>query len=266
MKKGISWFTLPGQLSSKEKLELVKDAGFEGIEIIPFRGNEDEAFKIKEIADKMDLTITSIIDIDQWKYQFSNPDVDVREIAFNNFVHDLKLASQLNVDTVLCIPAVVNKTVTYEEAYARSLDGIKRLVEFAEKYIIVIAIENVWNKFLLSPIEFVNYIDSFNSIYVKAYFDCGNICLYGFPQHWIKSLGPNRLAKIHVKGFDDYPKNIGFPKSLISDVPWTEFMNSLKEINYSDFLIVEIKGEGKDSIEKVYQYSKELDIIINNSL
>lgn len=255
--------TLPFKLKDEEKIKLARDAGFDGIEIISYR-NKDDFFRIKDITQKIGIEITSILDLDYGKYPLSSSNLEIRNIALNNYINDLKFASLINVNTVLCVPAIVDENNTYESAYSISFDQMKILAEYAEKYKTTIAIENVWNKFLLSPIEFVDYIDKINSDFVKAYFDCGNICLYGYPHHWIKSLGKRRISKIHVKGFNNYPKTIGFPKTLSSDVPWNECIEALNSIEYQDYLIVEIKDDGIDSVKRVYQYSEELTLILQN--
>jgi hexulose-6-phosphate isomerase len=151
--------------------------------------------------------------------------------------------------------------VTYEQAYERSQREIRELAKVAEEYRVVLALENVWNKFLLSPIEFVRYIDEIGSPFVKAYFDCGNICLYGFPQQWIRTIGSGRMDKIHVKGFTNYP-HVGFPQTLLSDVPWAACREAWLEIGYDDYLTVEIGARKDDPVQSVRDYGAELSRII----
>merc|ERR1712098_375223 len=130
-------------------------------------------------------------------------------------------------------PAVVNDDTTYEDAYQRSQKEIKKLIPIAAEKGVRISIENVWNKFLLSPIEFVNYIDEFESDSIGAYFDVGNILLYGFPQHWIRSIG-ERMDKVHIKGFNTN----GFRwTGLIDDcsIDWNAVMVALSDIEYDDY-------------------------------
>ena len=150
--------------------------------------------------------------------------------------------------------------------YDTALEEIKKLAVTAERVKVTLAIENVWYMFLLSPLEFVRFLDEVGSPYVKAYFDCGNSCLYGYPQDWIRTMGREKIAKIHVKGFLDYPHIIGFPKTLISDVPWKHIMDAIHDIGYDDYLIVEIKAEGGEAAEKVFHYSDELSRIIEGGI
>lgn len=262
MKKGISWFTFPNNLTTEERFRLAKKAGFDGIEILPVKSKK-EASEIKKLAYVEDIKIPSIIETVNWEYPLSSNNQNIREKSSIALKDDIFYASIIGADTVLCVPGVVTENTTYYEAYQRSLKEIDLLAEYAEEYKVNLAIENVWNKFLLSPIEFAKFIDEINNPYVKAYFDCGNICLYGYPQDWIKYLGRKRIAKIHVKGFLDYPNEIGFPKTLISDVPWPKIMQALRKIEYNDYLTVEIKSNKDTCIDDIYRYSKELSDIIN---
>ena len=102
--------------------------------------------------------------------------------------------------TVLLVPAVVNKDIGYRDAWERSQQQIRKMIPLAAELKVVIAIEEVWNHFLLSPIEFARYVDDFKSPWVKAYFDVGNVVLFSFPQDWIRILGP-RIVKVHLKDF-----------------------------------------------------------------
>ena len=113
------------------------------------------------------------------------------------------------------------------------------MIPLAEELQVTIAVENVWNKFLLSPLEFARYIDAFDSSRVRAYFDVGNVIIYGFAQDWILTLG-SRIAKIHLKDFkrSDYqwmPLGEG-------DVNWPRVSEALVKIGYTGYLTPEVKG------------------------
>src|SRR2546422_9466784 len=83
--------------------------------------------------------------------------------------------------SVLLAPAVVNPQTSYRDAWTRSKEQIKKLVPLAEELGVVIAVDEDWNKFLLSTLEVATYIDQFNSQSVTAWFDVGNVVLYGYP-------------------------------------------------------------------------------------
>jgi len=262
MKKGISWFSLPPELSAEQKLSLAKRAGYDGVELQAVR-SETELLDLKDQARKAALETPSIIETIHWKCPLSSSNGEIRAKTRQAFEQNLEHASRIGANTVLCVPGVMTPDSSYVEVYETALQEIRNLARVAESFKVTLAIENVWNRFLLSPLEFARFLEEVNSPYVRAYFDCGNACLYGYPQDWIKTLGRDKIAKVHVKGFLDYPHTIGFSKSLISDVPWEPIMKALSQIGYDDYLTVEIKAEGQEAGAKVFQYSEELSGLIH---
>ena len=154
----------------------------------------------------------------------------------------LRSAKALGADTVLLVPAIVNENVGYDDAYKRSQEHIRKLLPLAEQLGIVIAVENVWNKFLLSPLEFARYVDEFDSPWLKAYFDVGNVILYGYSQDWIRTLG-KRTVKIHLKDFKR--KGYQWTNLLEGDVNWKQVRLALQEVGYDGFLTPELRGGDK---------------------
>lgn len=256
MKKGICIGSLPGSL--EDKFSLAKDAGFEGIEINTV-DTDEESKKMKALADDAGLEIPSIMNTDHWQFPLSSPDPEVRKKSAEGMMKSLASASVVGADTVLLVPAVVNEEVCYEDAYETSQKEISELAKVAEEKKVFVAIENVWNKFLLSPIEFARYVDEIESEYVQAYFDVGNILLYGYPQQWIRTLG-SRIKKIHVKGFKVGPKS--FTYLLDSDIDWAAVMKSLRDIGYDDYITVEMPPYSSFPEQMVYDASVHLDKIL----
>ena len=254
MKKGICLGCLPKELSPEDKMALAKDAGFDGVEIASPSGR-DQALQLKEMADNAGLAIPSIMSSAHWRRPLSDPDAEVRQECMDTVTSDLELAAQIGADTVLLVPGVVNEKVCYEDAYRTSQVCVKELAACAEANQVYIGIENVWNKLLLSPMEFRRYVDDINSEYVQAYFDCGNILLYGYPQHWVRSLG-KRIKKIHVKDFKIESKS--FVDLLEGDVPYGEIRDALEAIGYDDYLTVEVGCPDR----KAYAASEAVDKII----
>ncbi len=257
MKKGICLGCLPGA-SPDDRFKLAKDAGFDGVEINTV-DTDEESKNLKSLADKYSLEIPSVMNSAHWQFPLSSPDAEVRKKSVEGMMKSLKSAKIVGADTVLLVPAVVSDDVTYEQAYERSQVEIKELAEVAEEMKIYIAIENVWNKFLLSPIEFARYVDEFNSEYVSAYFDVGNIMLYGYPQHWIRTLG-SRIKKIHVKGFRTGAKL--FTYLLDSDINWKEVMKAFGDISYDGYITAEMGPFTSYPDQAVHDISAHLDRII----
>ncbi len=258
MKKGICQGCLPGDTAAA-KFKLAKEAGFDGVEIHAV-DDEKAVLDLKKLADEHGLEIPSIMGGPHWSHPLSSPDPIVRKHCSDSFTKTLHHARLIGADTVLLVPGVVTDDVPYEDAWDRSLDEVRALAGIAEKQEVFLAIENVWSKFLLSPIETVRFLDEVGSPFVKAYFDCGNIVSYGYPQHWICSLG-DRIVKIHVKGFTQFP-NVAFPNSLDSDVPWAECRAAWQQIGYDDYLTVEIGSDPKDAEGSIHLYAQQLDRII----
>ena len=195
----VEYNMLPKAASVADRFQIAKDAGFERIEC-PTTRDQATARQMKAASEKAGIRIHSVMNMDHWKYPLSSVDPAVVEKSLDGARVSLRNAHLWGADTVLIVPGVVNEKTSYRDAYKRSQESIRRLMPLAEELRVIIAVEEVWNKFLLSPIEFANYVDDFKSPWVKAYFDVGNVVLYGYPQDWIRTLGP-RIVKLHIKDF-----------------------------------------------------------------
>jgi hexulose-6-phosphate isomerase len=156
----------------------------------------------------------------------------------------LRNAALWGADAVLLVPAVVDATTSYRDAWTRSQSVIRdRLLPLARDQKVIIAVEEVWNKFLLSPIEFARYVDEFDSPWVRAYFDVGNVVMYAYPQDWIRTLGA-RIVKIHLKDFTFDRGNGRFTWKNIGegDIDWPEVRRALGEIGYAGYVTTEVAG------------------------
>jgi hexulose-6-phosphate isomerase len=157
----------------------------------------------------------------------------------------LRNAALWGADTVLLVPAVVDAKTSYQDAWTRSQRVIReRLLPMAQDLKVTIAIEEVWNKFLLSPIEFARYVDDFGSPYVRAYFDVGNVVFYGFPQDWIRTLGP-RIVKLHLKDFQLDRRS--------------EVRRALADIKYAGYATTELSGPTGDAAAYLKDVSARVD-------
>ncbi|NLN76840.1 MAG: sugar phosphate isomerase/epimerase [Armatimonadetes bacterium] len=237
LKKGIIFNMLPGSLSVEDRFKLAKDVGFEGIEASP----TDDPAQVKALCDaaeKTGLPIHSVI-FGGWQSPLSSPDDNVGKQGVEELKRALQNAKDFGADGLLLVPGVVNEEVRYVDCYTRSQKRIKEVIPTAEKLKIPILIENVWNNFLLSPLEAVRYIDEFKSKWVQMYFDVGNVIAFGWPQDWIRTLGP-RVKKVHLKDFKKGPRE--WVNLLEGDVNWPEIKASLGEVGYSGYLTAELSG------------------------
>ena len=243
IKKSVLINMLPKELSYAARFALAREVGFEGIEMQTITRPE-EAAEIKEAAAKAGLRIHSVMNSDHWRLPLSSSDPDVVTRSVQGMETSLKNAALWGADAVLLVPAVVDAKTGYKDAYERSQRVIReRLLPMARDLKVIIAVEEVWNKFLLSPIEFARYVDEFNSPWLKAYFDVGNIVLYAFPQDWIRTLGP-RIVKVHLKDFNFDGRNGRFTWKQIGegDIDWPEVRRALHEINYAGYVTTEVSG------------------------
>src|SRR5205823_3492680 len=159
-----------------------REAGFEAVEMQTVT-KDDEAAEIQEASKKTGLRIHSVMNMDHWRLPISSSDAQVVSGSVKGMETSLKNAALWGADTVLLVPAVVDATTSYRDAWSRSQRVIReRLLPMARDLKVIIAVEEVWNKFLLSPIEFTKYVDEFESPWLKAYFDVGNVVFYAFPQ------------------------------------------------------------------------------------
>jgi hexulose-6-phosphate isomerase len=165
---------------------------------------------------------------------------------------------------VLVVPGKVTKEESYDQVYQRSREAIGQAVEAAEKLDIHILIENVWNNFLLSPLEAADYVDAFGSRKVGWYFDVGNVVRYGWPEQWIRILG-RRIKKLDIKEYSrDKQFNEGTGKGfgvklLEGDCDWPTVMAELGKIDFDGWGTAEVSGGGEKRLRDI---SERMDRIL----
>src|SRR5437016_13521926 len=197
--KSLVYSVVPRSLRHADRFKMTRDAGFEVVQA-PTTPDQHEAEEMESAAEKTGIRIDSVMNMDHWEYPLSSSDPAVVEKSLAGMRTSLHNAKLWGSDAVLLVPAVVNPQTSYRDAWSRSQKEIRKLLPLAEELKIVIAIEEVWNKFLLSPLEMAAYIKEFQSPWVQAWFDVGNVLLYGYPQDWIRALGKS-IVKVHLKDF-----------------------------------------------------------------
>lgn len=276
MKKGINIWSFPEQ-TLKESFALAKDAGFDGVEVaiaesgeIALNSTEKQLLEVKKQANENGIELYSVASGLYWDYWFNDEDPAIREKAKDICRKQLETASILGCESILVVPGVVNadfaapdKVIDYCATYERSLAAFTELKETAEKYKVEIALENVWNKFLLSPMEMRDFIDKIGSDYVGSYLDIGNTLLNGYPDQWIRALG-SRIKKVHFK---DYRKAAGglhgFVDILAGDLDYPAAMEAFKEVGYDGWVTSEMIPNYKYYTETIiYNTSNAMDRIL----
>ncbi|MDR2918172.1 MAG: sugar phosphate isomerase/epimerase [Tannerella sp.] len=261
-RRSIMWGTVGLEGTVLEKCQAIKAAGFDGIE-------PNSHMDRKEVLDAMQktgLVASSVCCSTHWEKLLSSPDASIRQEGIDGMIVALEDAKAYGTDAVLLVPGKVDESVSYDECWDRSTECIKKLVPHAEKLKVKICIENVWNNFLLSPLEACRYIDQFNSSYVGSYFDCGNILVYGWPEQWIKILG-NRAFRIHIKEFskqiaDSEGRWKGFGAKLTEgDVDWKNVMKSARN-SYNGGWFTTEQGSSK-TLDELIDLRTRLDKVLN---
>ncbi len=226
-----------------DKFKLAKSVGVEGIEPNTLYKPEEVA-EYKEAAKATGIKIHSIMNSEHWNSPLSDSDPAVVKKSVDGVKTSLQNAHDLGADAILLVPAVVTSEVGYAECYRRSQKVIKeQILPMAKDLKVIIGMENVGNRFLLSPLEFSRYVDEFKSPYVRAYFDVGNIVSSGWPQDWIRTLG-KRLVKIHIKRFEAGTEKTKYdPKDRRTQaVSWPDVRKALDEVRYSGWITAEVRG------------------------
>lgn len=263
IKKAILYGMLPKQLPLLERFQLAREAGFEEMEC-PQINDPAEAEAIKKAADSAKLRIHSVMNGDHWQFPLNSSDPAVVARSMKAMRTSLGNAKLWGADTVLLVPAVVSANESYADAYKRSQERIRELIPMASDYKVVIAVEEVWNKFLLSPLEFARYVDEFNSPWVKAYFDVGNVVLFAYPQDWIRTLG-KRIVKLHLKDFkfqvnrETRKREAEFVNLGDGEIDWKAVYAALADIGYHGTATVELQGGDRTYLTDV---SKRVDRIL----
>jgi hexulose-6-phosphate isomerase len=238
----------------KAQFQLLKDAGFDGIEI-----NSPTKYDRNEVAETLKATgllCEGVVDSMHWNVTLSDPDPKKRALAVENLKTALRDCKHWGGTSVLLVPAVVNKQVSYADAYARSQEEIRKAIPVAEETGVKIAIENVWNSFLLSPLEAARYVDEFNSPWVGWHFDIGNVINYGWPEQWARILG-KRIVKLHIKEYSRKKRDkegpyAGFAVELLEgDNDWPAIMKALDESGYNTWACAEVGGGGLARLKDV---------------
>ena len=254
LKKAVKIGMVRGNAPLVEKFQLLKELGYDGVELNS--PNDLPLEEVLEARDKSGLPIHGVVDSVHWQQTLSHPDSNVRAQGLEGLKTALKDAKAYGATSVLLVPAVVNKEVSYGDAYTRSQAEIRKALPLAEELNIRILFENVWNNFLLSPLEMARYIDEFESPLVGAYFDVGNVVRFGWPEHWIVALG-KRIGKLDIKEYSRKLQNekgpyAGFGVQIgDGDCDWPAVMKALASIGYTGWATAEVSGGDRDRLKDI---------------
>jgi L-ribulose-5-phosphate 3-epimerase len=272
----------------EETLLRLKKAGFDGIESDDRKATTQQAAAARKTADSLGMRIHSMLY--GWA-NFNQSESVANDISL--IEGSLRACQAYGADTLLLVPCRLkgmpmpeawefkiefdektgrltrvvegdnSKYQAYIDAHNQAVDSsrdaVRRLIPTAEKTRVVIALENVWNNLWVQPAYFANFVASFRSPWVKAYFDIGNHVKYAPPEDWIRALG-KLIAKCHVKDFKLNPDGHGgkFVPIREGSVNWPAVRAELDAVGYHGWLTIEANDKDLSREEQ----SKRLDMII----
>ncbi len=262
LKKAIMWDTIGIKGSVLERCRALKEAGFEGIEPSSHM-NQDEVVRA---MDETGLKAASVCGSRHWGKPLSSPDEKIRAEGLEALKQTLRDAKRYGATSVLLVPGVARNGVTYEECWQRSIAGIRQALPLAEELGVKVAVENVWNDFLMKPEQAKQYLDEINSPWVGWHFDIGNHVRFGPSEEWIKVLG-KRILKLHIKDYstvaDAAGKQKGFGVKLMEgSVNWPAVMSELDKVGYTGWAITEQPGAQTKDAESLKEFSATLGRVL----
>lgn len=291
MKKGINQCAFDPHMKLEDAFRLARDAGFDGIElnlqaaafaplsakpqkeslVLTLESQKDKVEKVKELAERYGVELPSLSTDLFWKYSLTSDDEEERQRALDVARKMMEVAGWLGADTILLVPGVVDvpwlpgfQPLRYDVVYERSLSALQELRFYAEERRITIGLENVWNKFLLSPLEMRHFVDEIGSEFVGVYLDVGNVLLTGYPEHWIDILGL-RIKRVHVKDFRKLGEGSGtFVGLLQGDADWAKVVTALRQVGYTSYLTAELRPYRFHNERLIYETARAIDAIIRN--
>ena len=261
LRKALMFGMVEGKGSLLEKFTALRELGFEGVELdSPSDRSVDE---VLEAMKKTGMEVADVVDSAHWRDTLGDPDPAVRAKGTAALETALRDANRFRASSVLLVPAVVNAKISYTEAWERSRAEIRKVLPLAAELQVVISIENVWNQFLLSPIEAASYVDAFQSPWVGWHMDVGNVVNTGWPEQWIAILG-KRIRRLHIKDYSRKKRDEdglwkGFDVELgEGDVDWKAVMAALDAVGYEGWASAEVAGGGADRLRTV---SRQMDAL-----
>jgi L-ribulose-5-phosphate 3-epimerase len=261
VKKSLKYGMIKEDLPILEKFNLIKSLGFDGVELDS--PNDLDPEEVLAARDQAGIEIPGVVNSVHWRSPLSDPDPAVRAKCVESMKTALRECKRYGGTTVLLVPAVVNKEVSYQAAYERSQEEIRKILPVAEETGVKIAIENVWNNFLLSPLEAARYIDEFDHPMIGWYFDVGNVVRYGWPEHWIRTLG-SRILKIDIKEYSRKKQEEegiwkGFQVKLNEgDCDWPAVNKALADIGYTGWGSAEVPGGNRERLREISERMDQL--------
>jgi hexulose-6-phosphate isomerase len=254
-----------------ECFQQAKNAGFDGFEApmtdeLAPTATPDQVKAVGESARKAGVSIAALWVSALGSNPLNSPEAEVRARGVEGIRQAVDFAGYLDCGALLLVPGAVGYGAKffqgYEVTWERISAELKKAVPYAEKAKVILTVENVGNRFLVSPLEARAFVDQFRSPWLQFFFDVGNILSHGYPQDWILTLGP-RIKRLHVKNRRANPRGPqGGPAGLLEgDVDWKAVMSALVQVDYRGFISPEF-GNNPDDADQLKKLSTDLDTIL----
>jgi len=259
MKIGVTQIIL-GDWSLDETLDMCQEAGYEALELVFGAGrdpdvemSDDEIRAVKKKCDDAGVEVTSAIAWYENRGNLLSANASDNEAGLKCLTRGIDIANVLGVGAILLHPGQLTVEGSYEDAWDRLLGMMKEVGPYAQEKGVAVGIENVWNKFLLSPREAAEFVDAVGNDAIGIYLDTANMMFYGFPEHWIRSLG-SRIKRVHFKDFARRERQ--FVHLMDGDTDWATVVGLLREIGYDNSVIHEVGGDRGVQIEMAKRMKK----------
>ena len=273
MKKSIMRATLPtppGQTLVKQ-LDLLKKSGFDGIQLgvqpageLTLHTPDADVIALAKACRDASVEPHALYG----GITFFREDEADRKRGLEDARHVLEIAAMTGARDVLIHPGQLTAAIPYDDCWKYALDGLRALKEKAESAHLRLGLENVWNKFLMSPLEFQHFLAEVNSPAVGIWFDVGNVVVFGYPEQWLRILGRKPIVGIHIKDFRSGPGGSfgtydGFVPLFHGSVDWPAVMRQLVEIGFDDYLVTEVSLGAQPLPDALRELSRQLDVLIS---
>lgn len=293
VKKGINIWSFDPSLSIRECAGIAKDAGFDGIELAVALDGEltldtpdNELLELRRQVEEEGIVISNIVSGLYFQYSISSDIPEIREKAVNLMKRQIYIASLLGVGNVLVCAGLVgvdfkpadllpdvtrmdyfagSEVVDYQVVYDRCIEYMKEVASYAGAMNVQVGIEEIWNRFLLSPLEMKRFVEDINSPSVGVHLDTGNMMPWGYPEHWIQILG-DKIKMIHFKDYRRAAGNLsGFVDLLAGDVNWPAVYDALCSIDYEGWVTAEMTAYKYYGEQLIYNTSASMDRILRRN-
>jgi L-ribulose-5-phosphate 3-epimerase len=273
LKKSIMRATLPSASTFPllKLLDPVKRAGFQGIQLglsdlpgeLSLRSTDADVGKLARTCRDAGLEPHSLVSTPR----FLREEEADRKRSLEEARRAVEIAAALGARTILIHPGQLSLTVPYDDCWKFVMEAFNALKDKAASMHVRLGLENVWNRFLMSPLEFVRLLDEVNSPAVGIWFDIGNVVAIGYPEQWVRILGGKRLVGIHVKDFkrgpgDHFGTYDGFVPLFHGSVNWPEVVRQLVGVGFDDYLVTEVSLGHQPVADGLREISGQLDVLL----